>query len=63
MVLKIYSNISFRKAMSMTSVASPRAWLVVPEKAFNRLIYLFLFREFIGHNQQHKVINFSKAGE
>ena len=49
--------------MSMTSVASPRAWLVVPEKAFNRLIYLFLFREFIGHNQQHKVINFSKAGE
>jgi len=38
-------------------------YVVVPEKAFNRLIYLFLFREFIGHNQQHKVINFSKAGE
>jgi len=42
--------------MSIPAVLSPRTWLVVPEKAFKRLIYLILFREFIWPNHQKRLL-------
>jgi len=50
---------------SSARASSPYAifYVVVPEKTFNQLIYLLLFRKFIWHNHQKKVINPSRAGD
>jgi len=41
-------------------VPSIRLALIVPEKAFNQLIYLVLFSEFVWHDHQKMVNNPSK---